>query len=61
MNPPPRAFEHRGQPPRRLFPIDAIGIWVLAGESIEEWLKIKGFKVWWDSSRWVVDPYFCVF
>lgn len=23
--------------------IDAIGIWVLAGESMEEWLKIKGF------------------
>ena len=28
---------------RRLFPIDAIGIGVLAGESIEEWLKIKVF------------------
>lgn len=28
---------------RRQFPNDAIGIWVLAGESIEEWLKIKGF------------------
>ena len=28
---------------RRLFSIDAIGIGVLAGESIEEWLKIKGF------------------
>ena len=28
---------------RRLFPIDAIGIWVLAGESMEEWLKIKVF------------------
>ena len=24
-------------------PVDVIGIWVLAGESIEEWLKIKGF------------------
>jgi len=26
-----------------------------------EWLKIKGFKAWWGSSRWVADPYFCVF
>ena len=32
-------------------PIDAIGIWVLAGESMEEWLKIEGFKAWWGSSR----------
>ena len=28
---------------RRPFPIDAIGIGVLASKSIEEWLKIKGF------------------
>ena len=28
---------------RRLSPIDAIGIWVRTGKSIEEWLKIKGF------------------
>jgi len=34
---------------------------VLTGKSIEEWLKIKGFKAWWGSSRCVVDPYFCVF
>ncbi len=34
---------------RRLFKNNAIGIWVLAGESIEEWLKIKGFKAWWGS------------
>ena len=46
---------------RRLFPNDAIGIWVLAGESVEEWLKIKGFKAWWGSSRWVVNPNFFVF
>ena len=26
---------------RRLFRIDAIGIWVLTGKSIEEWLKIN--------------------
>ena len=26
-------------PPRRLFPNDAIGFWVLAGESMEEWLN----------------------
>ena len=48
-------------PPRRLFPNDAIGFWVLAGESIEEWLKIKGFKAWWGSSRWVVGPAFSCF
>ena len=29
----------------RQFPIDAIGFWVLAGESIEEWLKIKVFRL----------------
>ena len=34
---------------------------MLAGESIEEWLKIKGFKVWWGSSRRVVGPYFLFF
>ena len=46
---------------RRLFPNDAIGIWVRTGKSIEEWLKIKGFKAWWGSSRWVVNPNFFVF
>ncbi|NBJ94507.1 hypothetical protein D5281_18465 [bacterium 1xD42-62] len=46
---------------RRLFPNDAIGIWVLTGKSIEEWLKIKGFKAWWGSSRWVVGPAFSCF
>jgi hypothetical protein len=38
-----------------------MGFWVLAGKSIEEWLKIKGFKAWWGSSRWVVSPYFLRF
>jgi len=28
---------------------------------MEEWLKIKVFKAWWGSSRWVVDPYFSCF
>ena len=43
---------------RRLFRNNAIGILALAGESIEEWLKIKGFWAWWGSSRWVVNPAF---
>ena len=41
--------------------VDAIGIWVRTGKSIEEWLKIKGFERrevhrsgWWASL-------FCVF
>lgn len=37
------AADYITKPFRRLSPIDAIGIWVLAGESIEEWLKIKVF------------------
>ncbi len=41
-----------------LMPLNYIQQWVLAGESIEEWLKIKGFKAWWGSSRWVVAPIF---
>jgi len=28
---------------------------------MEEWLKIKVFKAWWGSSRWVVGPNFLVF
>ncbi len=28
---------------------------------MEEWIKMKGFKAWWGSSRWVVDPAFLVF
>ena len=28
---------------------------------MEEWLKIKVFKAWWGSSRWVVGPAFSCF
>lgn len=41
---------------RRLFRIDAIGIWGLAGKSIKEWLKIKVFKDWWGSLQRLVNP-----
>ena len=34
-----------------LMPLNYIQQWVLAGESIEEWLKIKGVNAWWGSSR----------
>jgi len=29
---------------------------VLADKSIEEWIKIKGFKAWWGSLEWLVNP-----
>ncbi len=28
---------------------------------MEEWLKIKVFKAWWGSSKWLVNPRFFVF
>ena len=28
---------------------------------MEEWLRIKGFKAWWGSSEWLVNPAFFVF
>ena len=34
-----RCLTDRHIPPRRRFPIDAIGIWVLTGKSMEEWLN----------------------
>ncbi len=43
---------------RRLFRNNAIGFLVLTGKSMEEWLKIKGFKAWWGSLEWLVNPIF---